>query len=551
MNYENNSHQLHDGFPQDDYEKDNGKESILNTKDSEEDPYVDLFHEYEDEPLRSEAFNTFRKEKSNPFQAFLEQREKKLQQAKFATNSQLYPRPKSSDSSKNNSVDDHHYFKSFSQHKPSKGLDDSFIAESESFLEEMNNLQQMTLDVKTVDKRKSTVSKLNDDLRRKTTHKVAPSEAPTGSFQQHVNNMDFSSQTFKALNNFNQEEPFYETSFKKQLEARIRARNDAHRLWRKGSREEESQTKNYFKPDDLRKIIAASVKKPEKEDNTPKAFCLAGLLDEVGEKSNPQQKLNSSSGSKRFSKSMLHNSKVTTSLDLSKSSKNSSTDGGSNSRSSSAKKVRFNPEANPQQSNQRSKSLTKKEGQTENTSKKVSTSNSVVTSASKSTSLSNAKQAPQQQPQKGSLRELLAQRKGVSLDNYVVKQPPSSSAARTSSSSLTKAIASHDVQRPHTTPTFSTSVQQSFKPETITISLKDSIKTLEQASSKHNVKKIEEDSPNNDNSDKVTKSNTRFELGSFYNEEDEDDFFEARRLMHRISMLRNFIGGNSSKINDH
>ncbi|KAG2386869.1 hypothetical protein C9374_001904 [Naegleria lovaniensis] len=414
LNYENYSHQT----VRDDYEKDNGKETTIDS-----DPYSDLFHEYEEEPLRSEAFNTFRKERSNPFQAFLEQREKKLQQSKLTTNSQLYPRSKPSDSSKNNAVDDHHYFKSLTQHKPSKGLDDSFIAESESFLEEMNNLQKMTLDVKTVDKRKSTVSKLNDDLRRKTTQKVSHSEEPAaGNFlQQHATNTEFSSSTFQMFNFSNQEEPYYETSFKKQLEARIRARNDTHRLMRKGQKEEESQTKNYFKPDDLRKIIAASVKKPEKEDNTPKAFCLAGLLDDVGEKQgNPPQKSNHSNGSNRFSKSMLQEkSSVSKSLDLSKSSKNSSTDGSSASRSSSAKKVRFNPQGKSQ-NNERSKSLSKKEGPTENSSKKISSS---VTSSKPSTS--NAKQTSQP-PQKGSLRELLAQRKGVSLDQYTSKPPPPS-----------------------------------------------------------------------------------------------------------------------------
>ncbi|EFC50139.1 predicted protein [Naegleria gruberi] len=515
------------------------------------DPYSDLHHEYEEETMRVD-----RRERNNVFQAFLEKREKKQQNNQQP--SPPSPRFKNYNCNDDSFPNNLEYDRLFSNvNKPSR-VEDSFIAESENFLEEISNLQKMTLDPKTVDKRKQTVSKLSD-FKRKIPQK--PDEQVSSKSTQQSNNISsirtsinlrptlehhFDTLIPKQTSYIDNENDSHDMSFKKQLEERIKLRNENHRL---GLKREDpnrpTQSKNVMKPDDLRKLITSVKKKGATKETSSRAFCLAGLMDDVEKNQNVYnsdvKKLQTSadfSSTKKFSKSMLQTNK---SIDT------KATNPILN-RSASAKKVRFNSS----NAENRSKSLSKKDSA--NTAQSQLKKNlglindsvftiSNVGSYKKPAVTTSQSNNVQQQPSTSSFRDLLAQRKGVTLPkekSNIEKRPPATTLSSRPQTSLNNSKLRGDSQPKMSKPTKAVEKVPSLLRDN---SSSTYFSSIENKNRSHNTSKPSL-RPSEPKIEKITKTAPQFDL--FEEESDEDDdFLEAKRLMQRISTLRNFIGGDS------
>jgi len=500
-----------------------------------------------------ETFSNYRKASSNPFQAFLEKREKMKQEQKTAPiNTPFY-----------STLSKESEFKqtTFKASNPIDSRDDSFITDSETFLEEMQDLEKLTLDYNTVLKRKSTVSKLNDDLKKKTystqssmvatgREDVNPiantkpqqqvqtnrslgmpmSQKTTSSHQQYPHFLDYEEEEEMIVVE-NQMEP-QPATFKQRVEDRIRQRNDSHRMWQKKQTTEDTHhSKNFFQPDDLRKIISSVSSKKKNpattKQPTQKAFSLASLMDEV-------KQLDKENEMSANTKKPLYSS----SIDFKKLNKTSddnklkSREGVSlEPRPASAKKVRFNP--NKPQTETRSKSLSKKEP----TRNQLVTPKEVKKTATLSGSVAFGTKKPAFQPPRPStsqsstsIRELLAQKKAAQ-EQVATKKTTQNTSTKTPTKIPSKQVAKP--QQPSLNNPNVSAIKK-FQPEVVTFSLKESLNM-----GNLSLKKAPDSS--------IPAEKHHFLEKTTEASDGEDDFFEARRLMQRISLLRNFIGGSSSK----
>ncbi|KAL9644614.1 hypothetical protein ABK040_015353 [Willaertia magna] len=199
-------------------------------------------------------------------------------------------------------------------------FDDSFINESESFIQEMKGVEIMAKDPSTLGQRKSTITKLHQDfksfkLQKSNSDKISTNkqistrsnfkdykreniepEEKKPSTKSNTKSNNISKQIKAAETKYNTNN---EPSFKKQLEERIRLRNETHRLNQmKKPVEKTTEHTNCFEPNDLRKLIASVNRKYNGKENelygveSTKSFTLSSLIeDEVDKKNLKKQQM--------------------------------------------------------------------------------------------------------------------------------------------------------------------------------------------------------------------------------------------------------------------